>query len=210
MRNKVTIIDYYKGFWSLYAFGAGIGILPPLVHELLGSASTNTKLFYPPLGDSQELAVALTIGFLLITTFVVFLCCRSIQRIRPIYSLVLLLGVFLGVLVLIFLYVNYVRVSRIESKEQSIPVSVGYARTEFAVATYHDASDWELLHDRGPWEDRIQTLWTKKSIFVVRFALWASYTLTLSLWLSIVSIAVYLHVCENDTAQLSAEVAMKS
>jgi hypothetical protein len=54
-----------------------------------------------------------------------------------------------------------------------------------------------MLHDRGPWEEKIQELWTQQSIAVVRASLWASYTLTLSCFLSVVSLGVYQHALES-------------
>lgn len=62
----VKLRDYYKSFWSLYAFAAGIGFLPPLVHELLGDSSSAAGCLYPPLGDFQQLALGLTVFFLLV------------------------------------------------------------------------------------------------------------------------------------------------
>jgi hypothetical protein len=102
-----------------------------------------------------------------------------------------------GGFVLIALYVQYVRVISIPSASLSVPVSVGYERTEFALKTYPKWGDWDMLHDRGPWEDKIQQLWTQRSIWIVRGALWASYTFTLSCFLSIVCLGVYQNALEK-------------
>jgi hypothetical protein len=202
MESKVTVLEYYKGYWSLYAFGAGIGFLPPLIHELLGNSSTTANLLYPPLGDMQRLGLVLTFGFLLLTTFVVFVCCRSARRIHVFVPALLLAAVLVGVGGLTYLYVHYVRVDRIETKNLSVPVTIGYERTKFAIDTYpndgdpkHD--DWTMLHERGPTEDKIQQLWTRQSIWAVRYSLWACYTLTLGSLLAMFSLGVYLHVSEK-------------
>jgi hypothetical protein len=198
MRDRVSLLNYYKGFWSVYAFGAGVGFLPPLIHQLLGDSTTATGLLYPPLGDMQTLAVFLTLGFLLSTTLLVFFCCRSTRRIRPVAPIILALSFLVGAGLLSFLYVRYVRVIRVEVKDLNLPMTIGYERTDFAQKWYAGRTDWEMLHDRGPREESVQLLWTSQSIWIVRLALWACYTLTLGSLLSVLSIGVYHHVSEKD------------
>jgi hypothetical protein len=85
----------------------------------------------------------------------------------------------------------------VPSTNSDVPVSVGYQRTDFAVQTYPGMSDWEMLHDRGPWEEQVQKLWTRHSIIVVRTQLWISYTLSLVCYLAVVSLAAYQHASES-------------
>ena len=110
---------------------------------------------------------------------------------------ILIVGSALGVCALIALYVPYVRLVAVPSVHLEVPVSIGYQRTDFALQTYPQWDDWEMLHDRGPWEQQIQKLWTQRSIIVVRLLLWGSYTLSLVCMLSCVSLAVYRHASES-------------
>ena len=158
---------------------------------------TGFKLLYPPLGDSQQLTFVLTILLLLLTTFVVFKRCQSARKIQASAHVVLWFGFLFCVCALIPLYVRYVRRVPMPAIGLEVPVSIGYQRTPFALQTYPQWSDWEVLHDRGPWEEQIQMLWTPHSIIVVRVLLWLSYTLTLACFLSVVCLAVYQHAAEE-------------
>jgi hypothetical protein len=60
-----------------------------------------------------------------------------------------------------------------------------------------------MLHDRGPSEETIHTLWTDRSIWVVRVLLWFAYPLTLACFLSIASLAVYQYAFEGLPRQTS-------
>jgi hypothetical protein len=54
-----------------------------------------------------------------------------------------------------------------------------------------------VLHLTGVGEDQIQNLWTPHSIWVVRVLLWFFYTLTVTCFLSVVSLIVYRHAAEE-------------
>lgn len=194
---KITVAQYYKGFKKLYLLFAAIPIVPVLLRPFIPDSSRVAEYLYPPLGDVQQLASAGTVGFLLLITLVVFMCCRFARRLRTIVPILLIVGVVIGVCVWIGMYVSYVRRIAVPSVNLEVPVSVGYQRTPFALQTYPQSSDWEILHDRGPWEEQIQKIWTPYSIFIVRAILWLSYTLTLACFLSIVSIVVYQHATEE-------------
>lgn len=197
VRDKVTILEYYKGFRSVYAWLAGIGFLPPLIHQLVGNFNSVADRLYPPLGDIQSLCFTLTVGVLLLVTSVVFICCHSARRIHVSVPVLLLLAFIPLGCGLIFLYENYVREIPIATKNVTVAVSTGFERTEFAISTYGDESAAEILHDRGPWEDSIQKLWTLRSIWIVRSSLWACYTLTLGCWVAVFSLGVYQHKLEE-------------
>ncbi len=199
---KVTLARYYKGFGSLYALWAGLPFLPPLLHACVPDSSAFAEYLFPPLGDSQRLAFAATIGTLLLTTFVAFVCCQMTQGIRPSVPAMLMAGWLLGFCALISLYVPYVRHVAVPSVKLEVPVSIGFERTDFALRTYPGWNDWEMLHDRGPWEEQIHVLWTQRSIIVVRALLWVTYSLTLSCFLSIASLAVYQHAAEEAESEL--------
>jgi hypothetical protein len=194
---KVTIGRYYKSFASLQGALGCLPFLPPVLKAFLSDSSGIAEYLFPPLGDSQQVVFAGTVGLLLFTTFVVFTCCRLAQTVRASVPAILMFGSTLGVVVLIALYVPYVRSVAVPSVHLEVPVSIGYQRTDFALQTYPQWDDWEMLHDRGPWEEQIQKLWTTRSIIVVRLLLWASYTLSLVCMLSCVSLAVYQHASEE-------------
>ena len=65
-----------------------------------------------------------------------------------------MIGVVLGFCFLIVLYVSYIKRIAVHSVNIEVSVSVGYQRTQFALQTYPQWSDWEMLHDTGPWEIR--------------------------------------------------------
>lgn len=192
----VTLERYYKSFASLRGLFAAVPFVPLAFHEIAPS-STVAKCMYPPVGDFQPLAVAATVGFLLLITFVVFISAQLARRLSPLVPILLMVGFLITSTALIPLYVWYVRLIPVPSISAEVLVSVGYQRTEFALQTYPTSSDWEMLHDRGPWEEQIQKLWTQRSVSVVRACLWAFYTLSLACFLSAVGLAAYRHAGES-------------
>ena len=168
---NVTIWQYYKGFKGLYLLWASVPFVTLLLHAFKLDSSTIFE-FYPPLGDFQAYAMAATVGLLFLTTLVVFKCRGAARRIHPSVDAILMAGCALGVCALMVLYVLYVRRIPVPSEGLVVPVSIGYQRTDFALQTYPHSNDWEMLHDRGPWEEQIQMLWTLHSIVVVRELLW--------------------------------------
>jgi hypothetical protein len=191
----VTLGSYYKSFTNLRALFALIPFAPTLAHAFLPDSGAAGYL-YPPLGDFEPLGIAATLGLLLLTTFVVYISARLSRRIQPLLPIFLGIGSAVCVVALIALYVSYVRFVGVSSVGAEVPVSVGYQETEFALRTYPQQTDWEMLHNRGPWEERIQKLWTLQSIIVVRSLLWVFYTLALACFLAVVSLAAYEHASE--------------
>lgn len=202
---KVPVRQYYLGFVSLYGIMAGLPFVPPLLHVFMPNSTALAEYLYPPLGDIEWIAVAATIGVMLSITFVVFACCRSARRIHPVVPAILTVGSILSVCALITLYVPYVRRIPVHSLNLEVPMSIGYQRTDLAFRAYPPStsspnaqwSDWAMLKDAGPTEEHIQQLWTQRSICIVRVLLWLFHTLTLSCFLSVVSLAVYQHAAEE-------------
>jgi hypothetical protein len=205
---KVTLGQYYKGFKSLYAIAASIPFLPPLLHIVVPDSNTFAQYLCPPLGDVQQLASTFTLIFLLLTTLVVFDCCRFARRRHPSISALLTVAAMLGVVALIALYSLYVKDIPIRSTNVNVLVSVGYERTDFALKTYPYPlwTEYTMLHDTGPQEEKIQLLWTRKSIWIVRVLLWAAYTLALVCCLSVVSLMVYQHALEKRRCDLEGRL----
>jgi hypothetical protein len=76
-------------------------------------------------------------------------------------------------------------------------VSVGYKRTEFAKSTLGDASDEEMLRDRGLTDEDIRSLWTTRSLSLSRLLLFVSCMgCTLSL-VALASLGVLLQARES-------------
>jgi hypothetical protein len=193
----ITVRHYYNGFVSLFGVSASAPFIPPLLHLFLPNSSAFADYLYPPLGDFEWIAVAATLGILVITTFVVFVFCESVSKIRRSVPAVLMVILALSVCWLLALYVPYVRRVPVKAVDLEVPVSIGYNRTEFARNTYPQSTDWEILQSVGPHEDQIQKLWTPRSISVVRISLWFFYTLSVSCFLSIISLAIYRHAAET-------------
>lgn len=205
----MTILEYYAGFRSLYTLGAAIGFIPPLIHRLFANSNAKASSFYPPFGDTENFFLAFTVALLLLTTFVVFVCCRLSRKVYPAIILLLLLTIVAGVGGTSYSYVHFVRFVPIDAKGTEIPVTVGYQRTKLANEVYPDYSDWQILRDAGPSEEKIQRLWTADSIWVVRFSLWLCYTITLASWIAIFSIAVYKHVLEQPARGAPLDAAVR-
>lgn len=194
---SITVRQYYEKFVSLWGLAAGAPFIPPLLHVFIPGSSAIAAYLYPPLGDIGEIAVAATIGLLLISTIVIFFRCETSQKILPIVPEILTVGFVVGMCVLIVLFVKYVRRIEVPAAKLEVPVSVGYQRSDFAIKYYSGKGDWEMLHLTGVGEDQIQNLWTPHSIWVVRVLLWFFYTLTVTCFLSVVSLIVYRHAVEE-------------
>jgi hypothetical protein len=203
---RITVRQYYGEFVSLWGLAAGSTFVPPLLHLIAPESSAIAAYLYPPLGDVEGIAVAATIGFWLATTFVVFICCESSRKIHPSVPGTLIAGLAIGMCVLVMLFVLYVRHIKVPAEKLDVPVSVGYHRSDFAVKNYSGSTDWDMLNSEGPQEDQIQELWTPHSIWVVRVLLWLFYTLTVSCFLSIISLAVYRHAAEEAEKKSGSNV----
>jgi hypothetical protein len=190
----ITVRQYYTGFVSLLGVAAGLPFVPPILHVIMPDANGFTAYLYPPLGDFEWIAVAGTIGFLLMTTYTVFTYCRRSQRIHPFMPTGMMVVVAVGICALIAMYVLYVRRIPVESKHLDVAMSVGSARSDFAINEFEnkkDKSDWDILHKMGPTEQSVQLLWKPHSILKVRMYLWLLYTLVVSSFVAVISLAVY-------------------
>lgn len=194
---NVTVAQFYRAYKGLYLAVAAIPLATPIARAFLNSQTAVTDYLYPPLGDVEPLARALTVALLFLATIVVFICCKPARRIHPLAAASLWLGALVGSCVLIPMHIKFVKFVPVQSENTVVPVSIGYEPTQFAMQTYPSPNAWEMLHDQGPWESKIQELWTLHSIIVVRIGLWLTYTLTLALLTSAVSLAAYQHAAET-------------
>jgi hypothetical protein len=190
----VSISRYYKAFWSVHGVLGALAFIPSLIGAFMHFSATTPDYFYPPLGDVELIALALTIASGLLSTYMVFVFCTSCSRkLHPVAPAVLFLAAFFGFCALIGLYIRFVRVVPIQNENAEVTVSVGYDRTLFVSSSQEllNLSDAELLIARGPTEDQIQKLWTANSITFVRVSLWACYTFILVCLVSVFSFGVY-------------------
>lgn len=199
---KLTIKQYYRGFVSLYGGIAGVPFLLPIIRFLAPDSNTFARYLFPPLGNVQRLALTGTVMFLLLNTIVVFICGPLARQTLLRVCGILLVVFLLSACAWIALFSSYVE--NVALADQEVSVSVGFQRTPFALREYPHETDWEMLHDRGPWEPQIRKLWTCPSIIVVRTLLWLSYSITLACFLSIISFAAYQHAEEKASSKSKA------
>jgi MFS family permease len=199
---RITVRQYYGGFVSLWGLAAGAPFVPPLLHVFIPDSSKLADYLYPPLGDVEFVAVAATVGCLLVSTFVVFTCCESARKIHRRAPLILGCGVAFCACALIVLYVLYVRRVPVQSVDLEVPVSIGYHKTDLAhQEAFSKLTGVEILQRTGPTEDQIQKLWTPHSICVARVLLWLFYTLTVTCFVCVISLIVYQHAAEESQIQ---------
>ena len=194
---KVTLRQYYRTYKSVQGCLAGLPFVPPLLSSWVSDSSTMAGYIFPPLGDSGHIVFLFTLVLLLAATYAMYWMQdgRTVSRWIP---LSLMLSLVLGVMILIALYTSFVRVIEIPGAKMDVPVSIGYKRTEFARRTYPQSDDWAILHDRGPWEEQIQEIWTRNSIAAVRAMLWGSYTVCLLSLALLGSLLVYGRALEEQ------------
>lgn len=200
---KITVLQYYKGFKSLYGAIATVPVIVPALRLFMSDSNAVAGYLFPPLGDVRRLLLTITMAILLVITFVVFAFCRGVRKVPSKLFLALLGGVLIGPVTLIPLYTSFVRQVEVPSVNEEVLVSIGYQRTAFALQNYPEEKwpDWQILQDRGPWEEQIQRIWTKSSISVVRMLLWFFYFLFLACITSVGCLAVYQHVLERAATQ---------
>jgi hypothetical protein len=194
---KATLFQYYVSFKSLHGAIAGVPFLPVIISFFVPDSIKASEYLFPPLGDAQAIASALTLITLLVVTYAVYVSCYYARKSHPSTPFLLLAGVGVGAIALIGLYIPFVRVIDIPSAGLRIPVSIGNEPTDFATRTYPHWSDRSMLHDRGPSEETVQRLWTYRSIWEARAMLWLAYTFTLSCFLAVVCIGVYRYASES-------------
>jgi hypothetical protein len=72
-------------------------------------------------------------------------------------------------------FTRFVRRVEIPSRNESVLVSIGTQRTEFATKNFPGNTDLEMLKQRGLGEEEVEKLWTLNSISLARLLLWAPY-----------------------------------
>jgi hypothetical protein len=177
--GQITLKQYYGSFKDFpgmmtYVF-TGLPLLSWLAKEV--SLENVQRTLFPPLGQIQPLAYSASILFIALTPLLAYFLFK--QRITKAALIASSTAALLFFLAYFGFYTAFVRLIDIPTRQTSIAVSIGYARTDFANANFKSESDTDILKARGTEEDQIERLWTIKSIVIVRIALFAAYTLTL-------------------------------
>ncbi len=170
-RGSVSLLEYYTAFKSV--LGGIVMVLAALPFIAILLPQPIATYAFPPLGDSETISRVGTVGSVALATFVVYFLRSRRASLCVLTASLLAIGTF--ALYLVF-FSTFVRKIDIPSEKTAVFVSVGFERTEFAVKTFDDASDWEMLRHRGLTEEAVRQLWTINSILIARLALWLSFS----------------------------------
>ncbi|HVZ84908.1 MAG TPA: hypothetical protein VG893_14625 [Terracidiphilus sp.] len=194
---SIAIKKYYQAFSGIRVWLFSIPFLTLMSHSLkLDSSFFNLSLF-PPLGEVENLTILATIAMLLATTYLVYQYCESRTAKTKRLLICCAAGIVVGITALIFLYAGFVVRVPISGADSEVLVSVGWERTPLALSTYPGYTKQAMLHDSGPWEDRISALWTTRSIWTIRTLLWLAYSVVCISFISLISLMAYKHASEN-------------
>lgn len=171
--NSITFKAYYSSFKEQFAGIAAIitSILP------LGSLVPvhGANYLFPPLGDVEATARCSIVLFAFFATFLAYFAKDAeLWKIRKFMFVVLPFAV-ISLCGYIGFHMLFVRRVPIPTRSIAVQVSVGYERTEFAQSNFPTATDWEILRERGFEEEQIIKLWTIRSLYFARLALFLSY-----------------------------------
>lgn len=188
----MTVKEYYKHFASIFGVMTATVSSLPLIAEFFPNDYAN--YLFPPLGPSEAFFRVAALVLVALTTLIAYFA-----KDKPFVSskrgrVNVLVCVFTAALVGVGLYMvlnwKCVRSIPIPSNAGQIVVSVGYERTTYAHKQLGDATDWDLLRQRGPTEEEIWKLWTSGSIVLCRGGLFLSYLLFLLSAATVGSLAV--------------------
>jgi hypothetical protein len=167
--DSPTFKLYYSSFINHFSGVAAI------VTCFLGAIAPDKFVaLFPPLGDSESQGRASVFVCTLLVTYAAYFSKDfAISTIRRIRCGALLFGILLSCSH-VALHMRFVRKLELP-RESAVWVTVGYQRTPFAQSTFGDATDWELLRDRGFDEEEVNRLWTWRSLCIARLALLLTY-----------------------------------
>lgn len=94
------------------------------------------------------------------------------------------------------LHLRFVQRIDIPSAGEHAFVSIGYERSQFALASFDSISDSEMLRSRGFTEEEITNLWTPKSLYISRLALFLSFAGSMLSMVAFASLGVLLRTRE--------------
>jgi len=199
--GSLTVKAYYKHFGSVFGgITAFVGVLPFLSAII---PSNYSKYLFPPLGTVESFARIGAFALVIVTTIVVYQLreCFPLDRTarRQKLFVILLLTAILSFIVFIGLNIRFVRAIPAPSISPTAEfiVTVGWNRTDFALKTFGEKSDEEMLRARGLTEEEIFRLWTEWSVITARLLLLATYIVFLLGAVSIGSFAVMFDKLES-------------
>jgi hypothetical protein len=173
MNSRPSLAQYYLTFKSVLGIVAVAISAVPLLSKALPSPEDGYG--FPPLGDAEVPARigAFVIG-LAATFFAFFSATDSASKNRK-----LITGAIVSIAVCLFIYValfsRFVRKVEISSLRTSVQVTVGFHRTDSALATFDGETDWEMLRHRGTDDEQLEWLWTSRSLLIARLSLFITY-----------------------------------
>jgi hypothetical protein len=185
----MTIKQYYESYKSLLGIFAGIVTVSPLLTLIPLEFS---KYIFPPLGNIDIIARLGTVGFALLTTYVVYFCQEkapgSTRRLIFVsFSLFAVSAIIYAVA-----YLCSVRTIQIPAARSSATVSIGYERSAFAKDRFAGATDEDILRYRGTDEEEIRRCWALGYLVLSRIILWISSTAELSFLVSALGFGIVL------------------
>lgn len=189
----VSVGQYYAQFKSLYgAIAVVFGLLPPASGLLLPG------LIFPPLGNETALSQFFAVILGLAVTYLMFWM-KHLAEIRVRSRMKLFFIVSVGFFCVYFwLHFRFVQRIDIPSAGEHTFVSVGYQRSQFALSSFHGISDSGMLHSRGFSEEEITNLWTPKSLYLSRLALFLSFIGCMLSLVALASLGVLLRAIEVE------------
>lgn len=170
-----SLAKYKKSVRAVQLFVSAI----PLCGCLL-----KNHFFFPPFGDGTQTGLALTVSTLLAGTAALLPWKVSFTQRRTGVLLVSFALFILSAVSYFWLCQKYV-ISTSRVGQSPLVVSIGSDRSAFALTYYQNCpddegnhqscTDEEMLQSQGPYEERVQKLWTRESILSVRLRLFLSY-----------------------------------
>jgi len=170
--NSVQIRDYYRSFKKLSVLPALLISFSPLIPA---SITPFGACLFPPVGDAEALARFFALIFTLAMTYFCLFWSNFRHGDNAKRVVVAMVCAFVPLCAYFVLYQRFVRRIDIASKDTSVCVAVGYARTDFAKTIFDSESDWQILRERGVEDEEISRLWTPRSLTITRLLLFVSY-----------------------------------
>lgn len=188
---EISVAQYYAQFKSLYGLIAAVfGLLPPASGLFLPG------LIFPPLGNETALAQFFAVIFGVAVTYLIFWM-KNDAEVRLRHRMRLFFVSAIGLFCVYFgLHLRFVQRIDIPSASEHTFVSIGYERSQFALASFNSISDSEMLHSRGFTEEEITNLWTLKSLIISRLALFLSFAGSMLSMVAFASLGVLLRTRE--------------
>ncbi len=195
----ISVGQFYAQFKSLYGLIAAVfGLLPPASGLFLPG------LIFPPLGNETVLAQFFAVIFGVAVTYLMFWM-KDVAEVRVRHRMKAFFIISIGLFCVYFgLHFRFVQRIDIPSAGERAFVSIGYERSQFALTSFDDNSDSELLHSRGFTEEEIANLWTPKSLYVSRLALFLSFVGSMLSLVALASLGVLLRAREVKLKRVSS------